>query len=148
MSNLKPREAKENILEDLLQMGLSAPQIQEAYERYVWHYNFYEPKVMELEKQLQELKELQESLKTGRTISLPCNIGDTVYVSPNHGKSFHKAILLGVKFNENNFEHKAYIVQIIDMSNKFTDYFAKIYTEKEYEQLVKEREGIDHSNPN
>lgn len=75
---------------------------------------------------------------------LPCEIGATVWVSPNNGKSFHTGTFLGIKANENNLKHIAYMVQVNDieksyvdspMSKVFIDYFSKVYTKAEIEQL-------------
>lgn len=77
---------------------------------------------------------------------LPCEIGETVWVSPNNGKSFHTGVFLGVKASETNLEHIAYIVHVNDIEKKyvdnpmdkvFIDYFCKVYTKTEIEQFKK-----------
>jgi|GEM_PF-5074036 len=84
-----------------------------------------------------------------KAVELPFPVGTHVFVSPNHGKSFHKAVLYGK--NENGI----YLVQLCDnlltkdekqivenpMSRIFYDWFAKLYTEAEAQAKLDEMKG-------
>jgi hypothetical protein len=84
-------------------------------------------------------------------IELPCNIGETVWVSPNNGKSFHSAILLGVKANRHNTKHLSFIVEVNDnardfvkhpLSRSFVDYFGQVFTREQMEEnLGRQNDG-------
>lgn len=47
----------ENVLEELLKQGLTARKIQDCYERYVWHVNYYESKLKAIEEELKRYKD-------------------------------------------------------------------------------------------
>lgn len=49
-------KVNEDIVNKLIQDGLTPEKFQECYERYVWHVNFYEPKLKELEEELKGYK--------------------------------------------------------------------------------------------
>lgn len=76
---------------------------------------------------------------------LKCELGATVWVSPNDGESFHTGKLLG--HGKNGY----YIVFVVDdvtdfvdnpFENKhFFDCVAKVYTREEVEQIFSERKG-------
>lgn len=49
-------ETINDIVSKLSEEGLTVKQIQECYERYVWHVDYYEPKLKEVEKELSMYK--------------------------------------------------------------------------------------------
>lgn len=87
---------------------------------------------------------LLEEEQQGRLVELPCKVGADVFVSPNNGKSFHKARLYG---KNNNGSH---LVMVCDetlteeekhlvsspIGQLFYDWFYKIYTKEEAEQAL------------
>ncbi|MFR0780407.1 MAG: hypothetical protein ACLSH8_12465 [Zhenhengia sp.] len=72
----------ENILQELINRGLTAEEIQACYERYVWHVNYYEPKLKQLEGELKRYKDrfgLIEELeipKIGDLVKMKNSIGE------------------------------------------------------------------------
>ena len=108
---------------------------------------------LDLEKVKGELIDLSNEIfrykqqEIDKVLELPCGIGQSVWVSPNNGKSFHNGILIGVKFNEHNLKHKAFIVRITDSDKRYVDnpiskpmidYFAKVYTIDEVKEIIKD----------
>lgn len=93
---------------------------------------------------VQELGRLEDLQQQGRLIELPCKIGADVFVSPNNGKSFHKARLYGKNGNGSHLvmvcdetltkEEKHLVSSPI--GRLFYDWFYKIYTKEEAEQAL------------
>lgn len=93
---------------------------------------------------LNMLLELFRQYDNGTILELPCQIGSTVWVSPNHGKSFHTGKLYGT-----NKYGAPYLVFVDDKKRDFVenplgrcfyDWFSKVYTRAEAEQALKEGE--------
>lgn len=92
---------------------------------------------------LNKLADYEDAEEAGTLVRLPCKVGDTVWVSPNNGKSFHTGKLYGM--NENG----SYLVFVDDkvrdfvdcpfMNKSIYDWFFKIYTREEAEKALKER---------
>ncbi|MFL8710888.1 hypothetical protein Q3304_08980 [Clostridioides sp. GD02377] len=124
---------KEHIMEEILdvcQSALTATQVLKIDDR------LYEG----INKHNKKLKDRGLYLNN---INLPYKIGDTIYVSvdgeTNSHKVFHKALLLNMEFSKHNLSHIAHVVLILDVSKPFVDYFCRIYTEKEYMEICKDR---------
>ena len=58
----KMNEVKEGIVNTLIEQGLTVEEMQQCYERYVWHYNFYEPKLKHAEELIKFLYEMVNPL--------------------------------------------------------------------------------------
>ena len=94
---------------------------------------------------LDRKQEIALAEKAGTLIILPCKVGTYVFVSPNNGRSFHKAELCGAN------EHGVYLIRLRDdllednekhivknPSGKiFYDWFRRIYTREEAEKALK-----------
>ena len=93
---------------------------------------------------LDRLEAICEAEKAGTFVILPCKVGTYVFVSPNNGRSFHKAELCGAN------EHGVYLVRLRDdllaenekhivknPSGKiFYDWFHRIYTKEAAEKAL------------
>lgn len=80
-----------------------------------------------------------------RFIELPCKVGDTVWVSPNNGKSFHTGKLFGK--NERG-SHLVFVTDTVTdfvsqpLNRFFYDWFFRVYTREEAEQALKEANKV------
>ena len=91
-----------------------------------------------------QFKDLIDDYRNGLLLRLPCKIGDTVWVSPNNGKSFHTGKIYGrnekgshLVFVDDNDKHC--VKNPLDRA--FYDWFRAVYTRGEAEAKLAEMEG-------
>lgn len=104
---------------------------------------------MECSKLKQELAAYRDAEQDGTLLRMAYPVGSYVFVSPNKGKSFHKAKIYG------RSEKGAYLVWLCDESldenekhivknpitKFFYDWFHQVYSKGEAEAALKEQEG-------
>lgn len=85
---------------------------------------------------LENLKKYKQAEKDGLLLRLPCEVGSTVWVSPNNGKSFHSGKLYGKN------KKGSHLVFVDDadrncvehpLERPFYDWFIEVYTSEEAE---------------
>lgn len=95
--------------------------------------------------------ELLELEQNGTLLKMPYPVGSYVFVSPNKGKSFHKARIFGKNekgtylvwvCDESLDENEKHIVEN-PMTKFFYDWFHKVYSKEEAEAALKEQESND-----
>lgn len=102
-----------------------------------------------IERQAKELAAYRAAEQDGTLLRMAYPVGSYVFVSPNKGKSFHKARIFGKN------EKGAYLVWLCDesldenekhivknpMTKFFYDWFHQVYSKEEAEAALKEQEA-------